>query len=143
MIRRLTAVLLILMASAAAVLLTGADDEEVGKRTIRIPLDNAFGLTEGGDLRVGGVKAGVTKKFGISKGPICQSKKTQAQGGKRTCAVVEAKITEPGFNSFRADAHCDVRQQSLIGEYFVDCQPGSSKDGLKNNAVPIDQTTST
>src|SRR3954451_5205055 len=120
MIRRLTALLLILMASAGAVLLTGADDEEVGKRTIRIPFDNAFGLTEGGDLRVGGVKAGVARQFGISKGPACQSPKTAAQGGKRTCALIGAKITEPGFSSFRADASCNIRQQSLIGEYYVD-----------------------
>jgi ABC-type transporter Mla subunit MlaD len=142
-IRRLTAVLAVLVACAAAVLLTGAD-EQPGGRTIKIPFDNAFGLTEGGDLRVGGVKAGKTSKFGISKGPECQSRRTQNQGGPpRTCAVVEAQVTEPGFNSFRADASCDIRQQSLIGEYFVDCQPGSSKEGLKNNTVPIDQTTST
>src|SRR3954453_1687185 len=49
----------------------------------------------------------------------------------------------PGFNSFRADASCNIRQQSLIGEYYVDCEPGSSKQGLKNNTIPIDQTTST
>src|SRR4051794_25759209 len=142
MIRRLAAVLALFVACGAAIVLTAAD-EEVGKRTIKIPFDNAFGLTEGGDLRVGGVKAGVTKKFGISKGPACQSAKTAAQGGRRTCAIIEAKITEPGFNSFRADASCNIRQQSLIGEYYVDCEPGSSKQGLKNNTIPIDQTTST
>jgi ABC-type transporter Mla subunit MlaD len=57
--------------------------------------------------------------------------------------VAEAVIRYPGFNSFRADASCDVRQQSLIGEYYVDCQPGTSKEDLKDNIVPIDQTTST
>jgi ABC-type transporter Mla subunit MlaD len=142
MIRRLAAIATLLVACAAAVVLTGGK-EEVGKRTIKIPFDNAFGLTEGGDLRVGGVKAGTTKKFGISKGPECQSKKNAAQGVPRTCAVVEVQISEPGFESFRADASCDIRQQSLIGEYFVDCQPGSSKEDLKNNVIPIDQTTST
>jgi ABC-type transporter Mla subunit MlaD len=141
-IRRLTATLAILVACVAAVVLTGAD-EETDKRTIRIPFDNSFGLTEGGDLRVGGVKAGATNKFGVSRGPECQSKATRAQGGRRTCAIVEAAVTEPGFNSFRADASCNIRQQSLIGEYFVDCQPGSSKQELKNDTIPIDQTTST
>ena len=144
MIRRIASVALLLTFCAAAVVLTGAE-EEVGKRTIKIPFDNAFGLTEGGDLRIGGVKAGKTEKFGVSKGPECQSKRTAkvASSSPRTCAVVEAKITEPGFEQFRADAHCDIRQQSLIGEYFVDCQPGSSKAGLVDNTVPIDQTTST
>ena len=78
MIRRLTAVAAILLACAAAIVLTGGK-EEVGKRTLKIPFDNAFGLTEGGDVRVGGVKAGTTKKFGISKGPECQSKKKQSR----------------------------------------------------------------
>jgi ABC-type transporter Mla subunit MlaD len=143
-IRRLTSVVVLLAFCAAAVVLTGAD-EETSKRTIRIPFDNAFGLTEGGDVRIGGVKAGATNKFGISKGPECQSKRGEKAGaaGPRTCAIVEVAITEPGFNSFRADASCDIRQQSLIGEYFVDCQPGTSKQELVNDTVPIDQTTST
>jgi ABC-type transporter Mla subunit MlaD len=141
-IRRLVSIVVLLAAAAGALVLTGAD-EQPGGRTIKIPFDNAFGLTEGGDLRVGGVTAGVTEKFGISKGPACQSKSTEEAGPKRTCAIVEARITEPGFESFRADASCDIRQQSLIGEYYVDCQPGSSKKELANNTVPIDQTTST
>jgi ABC-type transporter Mla subunit MlaD len=142
-IRRLAAVAVLLLAGAAAIVLTGAN-ETPRDRIIKIPFDNAFGLTEGGDLRVGGVKAGVTKKFGISKGPACQSKRVQkARTGPRTCAIAEAHVTEPGFNSFRADASCNIRQQSLIGEYYVDCQPGHSKEDLKNNTVPIDQTTST
>jgi ABC-type transporter Mla subunit MlaD len=141
-IRRIATVALLLVAVTAAFVLTGAE-EKPGGRTIKIPFDNAFGLTEGGDLRVGGVKAGTTTKFGISKGPECQSQRTRKAGPPRTCAVTEAKITEPGFESFRADASCDIRQQSLIGEYFVDCQPGSSRKELANDLVPIDQTTST
>jgi ABC-type transporter Mla subunit MlaD len=141
-IRRIAAVAALLVAAAAALVLTGAE-EQPGGRTIKIPFDNAFGLTEGGDLRVGGVRAGTTEKFDISKGPECQSKRVHQAGPARTCAVVVAKVTEPGFESFRADASCDVRQQSLIGEYYVDCQPGSSKRELPNNIVPIDQTAST
>ena len=144
MIRRIASVAVLLVFCAAAVVLTGAE-EEVNKRTIKIPFDNAFGLTEGGDLRIGGVNAGATQKFGISKGPECQSKRTAKSntGGPRTCAIVEAVITEPGFNQFRADASCDIRQQSLIGEYFVDCQPGTSRASLVDDTLPIDQTTST
>ncbi len=39
--------------------------------------------------------------------------------------IVTAEVTEPGFDALRRDAECDVRQQSLIGEYFVDCELGS------------------
>ena len=42
-------------------------------------------------------------------------------------AVVTAEITEPGFGDFREDASCEIKPQSLIGEYYVDCQPGSSE----------------
>src|SRR6185503_11161482 len=33
--------------------------------------------------------------------------------------------------------------QSLIGEYYVDCQPGKSPEKLQNNTVPVEQTSST
>ena len=58
------------------------------------------------------------------------------QGGRRPPkAEVTAKITEPGFGEFRRDASCTIKPQSLIGEYYVDCQPGSpSKPRLKEAA---------
>ncbi|MFL5884371.1 MAG: hypothetical protein ACJ77M_04815, partial [Thermoleophilaceae bacterium] len=58
--RRLLAVVFVLGACAAAVVLTGATKHEKSGATIKIAFDNAFGLTKGGDLRVGGVKAGKT-----------------------------------------------------------------------------------
>jgi ABC-type transporter Mla subunit MlaD len=140
-IRKLAMVAVIGAVCFAAFVLTGTN-EEPGGRTITIPFDNAFGLTEGGDLRVGGVKAGKTKSFDIAKGKVCESAKSQG-GPPRTCAIVKAEISEKGFSSFRADASCAIRQQSLIGEYYVDCQPGQSKDPLPNDTVPIDRTEST
>ena len=133
MIRRIVSALLVLGACAAAVVLAAASDEKGGK-TYKIVFDNAFGLTEGGDLRVGGVKAGKTVKFDLFESKDDPTK-----------AEVEIKLTEPGFDSFREDAHCDIRQQSLIGEYYVDCQPGSADaEELPENAViPVEQTTST
>ena len=41
-------------------------------------------------------------------------------------AVVVLEIEEPGFAPFRADAKCTIRPQSLIGEKFVECDPGRS-----------------
>jgi ABC-type transporter Mla subunit MlaD len=143
MIRRLAAILVVLGACAAAVVLTGAKDETEKGTKLKIAFDNAFGLTEGGDLRVGGVRAGVTEKINISKGPECQGA-TPGDGPPRTCAVVDGKITEKGFASFRDDLQCDIRQQSLIGEYFVDCQNGKSprKWDLKRT-IPVTKTHST
>jgi ABC-type transporter Mla subunit MlaD len=41
-------------------------------------------------------------------------------------ARIEMQI-EQGFAPFRSDASCTIRPQSLIGEKFVDCDPGSPK----------------
>jgi ABC-type transporter Mla subunit MlaD len=142
--RRIASILLVLAAAAGAIVFTGARSErEVSGFRFKIAFDNAFGLTEGGDLRVGGVKAGKTLKFDVSKGRECQGA-TPGDGPPRACAIVDAVVTENGFKDFKTDAHCDIRQQSLIGEYYVDCQPGHNTRSLGDNAtVPDTQTTST
>jgi ABC-type transporter Mla subunit MlaD len=129
-IRRVLTAFVVLGAVAAAVVMSGASSDDKGGKEIKIVLDNAFGLVEGGDLKVGGVRAGQTKSFDITDSDPPKS-------------VVTAELTEPGFDSFRKDASCEVRQQSLIGEYFVNCQPGKSKEPLPNNTVPVEQTAST
>jgi ABC-type transporter Mla subunit MlaD len=143
-VRRVASIVLVLVAAVAAVVLTGArsEREQPGFR-VKIAFDNAFGLTEGGDLRVGGVKAGKTLKFDVSKGRECQGR-TPGDGPPRACAIVDSVITENGFKDFKTDAHCDIRQQSLIGEYYVDCQPGHNPRSLASGAtIPDTQTTST
>jgi len=141
MIRRIISAVVVVGAVVAAAVLTGAGGTSSGK-TFRIALDNAFGLTKGGDLRVGGVKAGQTTGFKISKGPECQN--AVADGPARTCAIVSAQVSEPGFKSFRTDATCAVRQQSLIGEYYVDCQPGNAPQELRAGAtISVRHTQST
>jgi ABC-type transporter Mla subunit MlaD len=126
----------------AAVVLSGAGGDIPSGFKLKLYFDNAFGLTKGGDLRVGGVKAGETSGFKISRDRECQN--TGIPGPPRTCAVVEAEVTEPGFKSFRSDASCAIRQQSLIGEYYVDCQPGSKPTKLRSGAkIPVTQNKST
>jgi ABC-type transporter Mla subunit MlaD len=141
-IRRLASIAFVVLACAAVVVMSGAGgkNSESGK-TVKIAFSNAFGLTEGGDLRVGGVNAGSTDTFDVSKGPECQLGHPNRQP-RRACAVVTATITKPGFSSFRKDATCAIRQQSLIGEYYVDCQPGSSKETLPNGQIIPDTKTS-
>jgi virulence factor Mce-like protein len=128
--RRVISTVVVVGACLAAVVFMGARSGGGPSKEIKIYFDNAFGLTTGGDLKIGGVKAGKTTGFDVSSSFPPK-------------AVVTAKITQPGFGSFRKDASCAVRPQSLIGEYYVDCQPGSSKQSLPNNTVPVTQTTST
>jgi len=133
--RRLIAIATVLGAVVAAVVLSGAagplGDGNAKGTTYYIEFDNAFGLSEGGDLRVGNVNAGKTTDFTITrKFPVK--------------ALAEVHVTRPGFVRFREDASCAVRQQSLIGEYYVDCQPGSAPKLLPDGGViPVAQTSST
>ena len=136
--RRLLTALFVLGVCAAAFVLAGAS-EESSKRTYKIVFDNAFGLVEDGDFRVGGVTAGKTSKLDV---------KEISEGSYK--AVVTAEITEPGFDDFREDASCEIKPQSLLGEYLVDCQPGSAERKLPvGGTVPVrskkygDQTVST
>ena len=92
--------------------------------TYKIKFDNAFGLVKGGDFRVGGVNAGQTTDFEVEK-----------KKGESPKAIVTVEITKPGFGDFRKDASCEVRPQSLIGEYYVDCQPGKSDERLPDGGT--------
>src|SRR5919205_987079 len=127
-------ILVVLGVCAAAFVLAGASDKEgIKGTTYKIMFDNAFGLTKGGDFRVGGVNAGQTTSFDVVKKP-----------GEAPKAVVTAEVSKPGFGDFRKDASCEIRPQSLIGEYYVDCQPGKSPERLKDGGtVPVEQTSST
>jgi ABC-type transporter Mla subunit MlaD len=133
-VRRLLTLVIVAAACFGAFVLSGASESKK-ERTYRIVFDNAFGLVEGGDFRVGGVKAGKTSKFDV-----------KTIKGHAPKAVVIAKITQPGFDDFRKDANCTILPQSLIGEYYVDCQPGSSKKRLATDGtgtVPVENTEST
>ena len=127
--RRLLSALLVVLVAGAAAVLAGAKDEQAKGKTVKIVFDNAFGLTEGGDFRVGGVKAGRTTKFTATEDTPPK-------------AEVTAEISEPGFGDFRSDANCTIKPQSLIGEYYVDCQPGKADEKLEGR-VEVEKTEST
>ena len=108
-------------ASASACIALPARARTPTRASTGSQFDNAFGLIQGGDLKVAGVRAG---------------KITDIKLDKRTKhALIGFKIDKNGFGSLRSDAFCESRPQSLIGEYFVDCQPGTAKQELKPGAV--------
>jgi virulence factor Mce-like protein len=95
-----------------------------------VELDNAFGLIEGADLKVAGVRAGTIKRLALDH--------------RTHRALVQVEITRAGFGSLRADVRCATRPQSLIGEYFLDCDPGTSRRVLREGArIPVTRTAST
>ena len=127
-------ILVVCAVCVGAFVLAGASDRKGAEgRTYKIMFDNAFGLTRGGDFRVGGVNAGQTTAFDVVK-----------KKGEPPKAVVTVEVSKPGFGDFRKDASCEIRPQSLIGEYYVDCQPGKSPEHIEDGGtVPVDQTSST
>jgi virulence factor Mce-like protein len=130
-VKRIAALILVIFVLAAGALAMGANGGGDAETSYRVVFDNAFGLTEGGDLRIAGVRAGVVDDLRISEGYPPK-------------AVVDVTVSEPGFAELRSDATCETRPQSLIGEYFVDCQPGDSGRRLPDGGlVPVEQTTST
>jgi ABC-type transporter Mla subunit MlaD len=134
-VRRLaTAAAVVVALVLGALALTGADGGGGDTREVRMVFDNAFGLVEGGDFRIGGVRAGQTTGF-----EVLSSKSGPPK------AIVKATIDRSGpAAELRRDASCTIRPQSLVGEYFVDCQPGSSRERLTDkDVVPLRQTEGT
>ena len=130
--RRLFTLALVAAVCGAAFVLAAAKGEGTkALKTYEIEVDNAFGLVEGGDLKIGGVKAGATTGFRLTDTEPYRT-------------IVIAEVSEPGFDSLRTDAECEVRAQSLIGEYFVDCDLGEAKKEIEDGGrVPVEQTAST
>jgi virulence factor Mce-like protein len=128
-VTRALAIAAVLVAAGAFVLLTtGAGGDRRG--TYEVELDNAFGLIEGGDLKVAGVRAGQITKIRLDR--------------RTKHALVGIRIDREGFGSLRRDVRCESRPQSLIGEYFLDCLPGTARERLRPGArIPVAQTAST
>src|SRR4051812_36486803 len=129
--RRMAAIGVLLGACLLAFVLAGAKNETPKGLKFKVQFDNAFGLAEGGDLKIAGVTAGKTSTFDITKGPEPK-------------AIANAEITKPGMTDLRKDASCDIRPQSFIGEYYVDCKPGSARQKLQGgDTITVKHTTST
>jgi virulence factor Mce-like protein len=128
--KRIAITALLLVSLVAAAVATGQGDGEPLDPKFTVELDNAFGLIEGADVKVAGVRAGRISKLRIDK--------------KSYRALVDIQIKKEGFGELRSDVFCESRPQSLIGEYFLDCLPGTKGEKLKpGSTIPVEQTGST
>jgi ABC-type transporter Mla subunit MlaD len=116
--------ILALVSAVPAYIVSGAGAS--GSHTYQVELFNAFGLVKGSELRVAGAKAGTITGLDITP--------------QKTALVT---VEEDGsFPEFKSDASCSSEPQSLIAEYFLDCQPGSSPDPL-NGPIPAARNKTT
>jgi ABC-type transporter Mla subunit MlaD len=113
------------------------DDDTKDHYFVRAIFDNASTLVPGEDVKVAGVPVGV-----ISDLDVTVDKK----------AAVTLRIDNKDFTPWKSDANCKIGAQGLIGEKFVDCQPGSSAapalaridrgDGEGERLLSIERTSS-
>ena len=107
---------------------------------VRAIFDNASSLVQGEDVKIAGAAVGVVDDL-----EVAPDKK----------AAVVLRIDNTDFTPWRQDASCTIRPQSLIGEKFVECKPGTTAapklrtiangDGegerllpVQNNSSPVD-----
>jgi virulence factor Mce-like protein len=108
--RRVALILLLVVGVPAGIALTtGATDPTASGYKVRAVFDNASFVVEGEDVKVAGVNVGKVESLAVE--------------GKK--AAITLSIDEPGFAPFHEDAHCSIRPQSLIGERYVECTPGT------------------
>src|SRR5436190_18679457 len=120
----------VIAAAGAVVFFTLGASKQSAAGTYKIVLDDAFGLVPGADFKVAGVPAGTLKQINLDK--------------KTLHAVVTVQVTQTGFGEFHQDATCQTRPQSLIGEYYVDCNPGTRGSPVlkPGGSIPISHTKS-
>ncbi len=115
----------------------GTDDDTKDHYFVRAVFDNASTLVAGEDVKVAGVPVGA-----ISDLDVTSEKK----------AAVTLRIDDTDFVPWKTDASCKVGSQGLIGEKFVDCEPGSASaqplpkiedgDGKGERLLPVERTSS-
>jgi ABC-type transporter Mla subunit MlaD len=105
-------VIALVLGAAALVFVLGTGSGSGDPYKVRAIFDNAVSIIPGEEVRAAGVNIGTVTGLDVTP----QHK-----------AAVVLDISDPGFKDFRADAHCTIRPQSLIGEKFVECTPTQPK----------------
>src|SRR3954468_22383114 len=113
--RILALVLLTLGIPTVLALGLGAKTDGGSGYQVRAIFDNAAYAVPGEEVRIAGERVGK-----IDTLDVAYERK----------AAVTFTIDTAGFSPFHKDAHCTIRPQSLIGEKYVECTPGSTRSPL-------------
>ncbi len=111
--RRLALIALVLIATAITAAMASASGSGSGDGTYRVRaiFDDASFAVAGEQVRVAGAPVGSIASLEVTKS---------------NQAAVTLQINDARFTPFHADATCAIRPQSLIGEMYVDCEPGTA-----------------
>src|SRR6201996_3976974 len=109
--RRLIALAAVLIVAAVVVAVAhGSGSSSGGTYLVRAIFDDASFAAQGEDVRIAGANVGSIQSLGVT-------------AGKK--AAVTLAIANSDFTPWHANATCAIRPQSLIGEEYVDCTPGT------------------
>jgi phospholipid/cholesterol/gamma-HCH transport system substrate-binding protein len=123
MTRRLIIAAALVAAVVVVVLLVSGGGGGSNGYLVRAVFDNGAFMVTGEQVRVAGANVGTIESVDVSmpgQTVAYRDGEPVAVPGK---AIIVMDISDPGFQDFRADASCQIRPQSLIGEKFVDCRP--------------------
>jgi ABC-type transporter Mla subunit MlaD len=138
-LRRLAFIVTAIVAAVAAAtaFASSRSHRPKGPYLVRAIFDDAAFAVSGEDVRIAGATVGSIQSLDVTK-----EKK----------AAVTLAITDQRFRPFYTDATCAIRPQSLIGEKYVDCLPGTSGKtpltkiasgpGKGNFYLPVTRTSS-
>jgi phospholipid/cholesterol/gamma-HCH transport system substrate-binding protein len=146
---RRAALILVLLAVAVATVITQVGDSRGagGPYLVRAIFDNAAFAVGGEDVRIAGATVGSIQSLSV-----CTTAQQCSAASPQNQAAVTLAINSGEFTPFHANATCAIRPQSLIGERYVDCEPGSSSappltkitsgPGAGSYLLPVTQTSS-
>jgi ABC-type transporter Mla subunit MlaD len=130
-------VVAILVVAAIGIVLEATDDDTDDHYFVRAIFDNAANLVEGEDVKVAGVPVGAIESLDVTEDEK---------------AAITLRIDDEDFTPWKTDASCTIRPQSLIGEKFVECEPGSTAaeplptidegPGEGERLLPVENTSS-
>jgi ABC-type transporter Mla subunit MlaD len=134
--RRIVTALALAAVVLVGLVLVGLGGSDDGYR-VRAIFDNVASAVEGEDVKVAGAKIGAIESMEVTP-------------NKKAAVVLD--IDDDRFTPFHADARCTIRPQSLIGEKFVECDPGTARspelqeiesgDGEGQHFLPLARTSS-
>jgi ABC-type transporter Mla subunit MlaD len=112
-VRRLALIVVVLVAGVVGVELAASSSSRGAGEPyqVRAIFDNAAFAVPGEDVRIAGANVGSIQSLDVTHD---------------NKAAVTISITDARFTPFHGNATCAIRPQSLIGERYVDCEPGNS-----------------
>jgi ABC-type transporter Mla subunit MlaD len=135
--KRAALIVLALVVGAVAVVVATRSSGGGDPYTVRAIFDDAAFAVPGEDVRIAGATVGSIQSLAVTA-----DKK----------AAVTLVIDNSQFVPFHANASCTIRPQSLIGEKYVDCSPGTSNTppllriergaGAGSHYLPVTRTSS-